>query len=52
VEKVIYISCTWCETAYEGEEAEAAAEGWFQLDHEDFEEPKDYCSTDCLLSDL
>jgi hypothetical protein len=51
-EKVIWISCPWCEQTFEGDEADAASEGWFQLDHPQFEEPRDYCSIECLISDL
>lgn len=52
MEKLIRIECSWCGVTYEGEEAEAAADGWFQLQHEALEQPRDYCSTDCLISDL
>jgi hypothetical protein len=51
-ERVIFLRCEWCEETFEGDEAEAAARGWFELDHEDFEAPKDYCSAACLISDL
>jgi len=51
-EKVIYLRCDWCESTYEGDEADAAAEGWFRLEHPGLEEPLDLCSTDCLISIL
>lgn len=51
-ERVVYLRCDWCESTFEGTEAEARAQEWFQLDHDSFDEPKDYCSTDCLLASL
>jgi hypothetical protein len=51
-EQVVWIQCSWCEATYEGDEAVAAAEGWFQLEHPDLEDPQDYCSMECLISAL
>ena len=51
-EETIKVSCSWCLAEFEGDAEQAAESGWFQFWPEDGDEPKDYCSMDCLISSL